>query len=490
MKKINLYVFTTLALIVGACGDFGNTNVSPNGSTAPLTSALLTNALSNIGNTTAYTLPGLYAQYFSETLYTDASRYSVQDVDWTIELAGREPSSTNSGPGVVDLQSIIDINKDPKTAGTAGLQGSNNNQIAIARIIKAYRFSVLTDRYGDMPYFDALNGNSQPKYDPQQAIYADLFKELAAAVAQFDNGAPIVGDILFGGDITRWKQFANSWRLILALRISKADATLGAAQASAAIAANGGVLASNADNIVITYPGNSVQFSNPWFSIAGDYNVCTTIANLLNTTQDDRRFAFGKAVGGILTGVPPGLPRQDAIDYTSALANANHSLILAGQYRGATGSVNILTYADVALARAEAAELGWIPGGATEASAQYAAGIAASWDRWSQTNTANLANYMGRPEVSLAAAGSRMGKINLQRWLSFYPNGAQGWSEWRRTGVPALTPSPSPVNTSGQIPVRYIYPTVEYGLNLANVTAALTGLNKGDTQDSKVWWNK
>ena len=486
MKKISLYFCITLGAIAMGCGDFGSTNVSPNASTTPLTSGLLTNSLISIGGTTASTLPGLYAQYFSETLYTDASRYSVQDINWSNDLAG----NGDAGAGMIDLVNIIKINTDPKTAPTAALQGSNNNQIAIARIIKAYRFSILTDRYGDMPYFEALTEKTQPVFDSQQAIYTDLFKELTQAVAQFDNGSAVQGDILFNGDVTKWKKFANSWRFILAVRISKADAALAGVQAKAALASDGGVLSSNADNIGITYPGNSAGFSNPWLSIAGDFNVCTTIANLVTTTLDDRRFAYGKAVGGVLTGVPPGLPRQDAIDYTSAPANSNHSLILDDIYRDKVGTVYVLTYADMALARAEAAELGLILGGVTEANTQYSAGIAASWQRWSQNNAANLATYQARTDVSLAAAGSRMNKINLQRWLSFYPNGQQGWSEWRRTGIPALTPSPSPVNTSGQIPVRYIYPTSEYGLNLANITAAVAGLSKGDTQDTKVWWNK
>jgi Starch-binding associating with outer membrane len=489
MKKISLYFCATLVAFAMGCNDFGDTNVSPNASLTPLTSALLTNVLTAIGGTTSNTLPGLYTQYFSETLYTDASRYSVQDLDWSIDLVGTGQLGLAGSIG--DAQNIIDINSDPKTVEYAALNGSNKNQIAIARIIKAYWFSVLTDRYGDMPYFEALKQNTQPKFDLQKDIYTDIFKELDEAVKQFDSGPTVIGDILFNGDNAKWKRFANSWRLILALRVSKVDATLGATQANAALAADGGVLGSNADNIGIAYPGNSVAYNNPWYGIGGDYNVCTTIASYLNAPyNDDRRNTYGKAAGGVLTGVPPGLQRQAAIDYTSALANANHSLILADNYRNQVGTVYILTYADVALARAEAAELGWIPGGALEAAAQYAAGIKASWQRWGQNSTANLNAYKALPSIDLAQPGSRMNKINLQRWLSFYPNGLQGWSEWRRTGIPSLTPAPVPVNTSGQIPVRYIYPTVEYGLNLANVTDAVSRLEAGDTQESHVWWDK
>jgi Starch-binding associating with outer membrane len=483
MKKIKIYTLSALLAVVASCGDFGDINVSPNAATTPLTSALLTNSLTAIGGTTALVLPGLYAQYFAETLYTDASRYSLQDINWSGTMAG----------SLYDAQNIININTNPATIEYAALQGSNANQIAIARIIKAYRFSILTDQYGAMPYFEALKENTQPVFDSQESIYNDLFKELDEAVKQFDAGALVKGDILFGTgtadeQVLSWKKFANSWRLILALRVSKANATLGSAQAKAALASDGGVLSDNAENIAIAYPGNSVAFSNPWYGIGGDNNVCTTIADLLNARGDDRRSTYGKAVGGVLQGVPPGLQRQDAIDYTAA--HPTHSLILDDAYRAQDGTVYILTYADVALARAEAAELGWIPGGAAVAQTQYVEGITASWQHWGLNSAANLAAYLARPDVDLAGAGSRMNKINLQRWISFYPNGMQGWSEWRRTGIPVLTPSPAPVNTSGQIPVRYIYPTIEYGLNGANLKAAVDLLEKGDTHDSRVWWDK
>jgi hypothetical protein len=109
------------------------------------------------------------------------------------------------------------------------LNGSNNNQIALARIVKAYRFLMLTDQWGDMPYSEALQLKTQPKYDTQQEIYNGLFKELKKAVAQFDGGAVPAGDIVHNGNLTRWKKFANSLRLIMAVRLSKVDPTTGKA---------------------------------------------------------------------------------------------------------------------------------------------------------------------------------------------------------------------------------------------------------------------
>lgn len=88
-----------------------------------------------------------------------------------------------------DLQNIINTNSDPSTAGAAAGFGANANQIAIARILKAYYFAVLTDAYGDIPYSPGFKGNGTIPYDKQETIYPALIAELKAANAQFTTGA-------------------------------------------------------------------------------------------------------------------------------------------------------------------------------------------------------------------------------------------------------------------------------------------------------------
>lgn len=474
MKKYTIYISLVLLLGTTGCGDFGDTNVSPNSSETPLTSALLTNSISGLGSTVATAKPSLFAQYRSETQYTEASRYQFDATDWSGELAGT----------INDLQNIININSNESTAPTAALNGSNTNQIAIARILKAYRFSVLTDRYGDMPYFDALTGNTQPVFDTQESIYTDLFKELGEAVEQFDEtGETVKGDILLNSDIDRWKKFANSWRLILALRVSNVNSTLGAAEANAAINAEGGLISSNDENVVLTYVGGA--YNSPWYSVGGDYSVSGTIAGILNTLGDNRLNAYGNPVGGTLTGVPYGLQRQAAINWTTA--NPNWSLFLNNSFRSQTGSINIVTYSDVLLALAEASQRGWISL-SDNTETLYKNGIKASWDQWGVFDQTAYDNYLTKPDVDINT-GDPYAKIGLQRWLAFFPNGFQGWSEWRRTGFPALSPPEEPLNNSKQIPVRYVYPTAEYNLNGTNLQTAIDLLDNGDTDASHVWWD-
>lgn len=386
---------------------------------------------------------------------------------------------------MMDLQTIIDLNTNEETKALAALDGSNGSQIAIARILKAYRFSLLTDRYGDIPYFDALKGNTQPAFDKQSDIYDDLFKELDEAVAQFDpTGGAIVGDIIYDGDITKWQKFANSYRIILALRVSKVNPTLGAQQFNDALNSPGGIFASNDDNAVIHYPGS--PFNNPWWSIGADQGVSQTFATVVNSNADSRRFAYGNADGNNLVGIPYGLERDASLAWTKA--NPTWSLILNDDFREQGSALTILSYGQVLLAIAEAQYLGWAsPSTYVD---NYVAGLRASWEEWGVYDEDEFDSFINGGNVALAggqAAGDR-NKIALQRWVTFFPNGAQGWAEWRRSGVPALTPTPYAVNPSGQIPIRFRYPTVEYTYNPTGVDQGVSSMG-GDTEIIPVWWD-
>lgn len=475
-NHITLYIASfTLVFLVSSCdpAEFGDLNDNPNATTVPVTSALLTNAISAIGGPAANTTAGSYAQYFSETQYPGVSLYAANVVAWDGVYAG----------ALYDLQNIIDNNTNPETAPLVAINGSNNNQIAVARILKAFRYMYLTDQYGDIPYGGALKGDAQPVYDTQEAIYTDLFKELKEAAAQFDGGLAAKGDILFGGNISKWKKFANSLRLILAVRLSDVKSDISKAEATAALA--GGVIESNADNAQLNFPGGA--FKNPWFALydgRSDWAISDVVANTLKDFNDPRALAFGEPnKNNAIVPVPYGIDRDPVIAYTNA--NPDYSKILNPKFRTITAPQYLLTAAHVYLARAEAAQRGWTGDNAT---AMYNAGIKASWEQWGVFTQDVYDAYIADAKVSLATDALK--KIGIQRWLAFYPDGVQGWSEWRRTGFPDLKPTPSAISSSKQIPRRYVYPSTEANLNGKNFQAAVSKLSGGDSQDAKVWWDK
>jgi len=476
MKKIFIYAFTT-ALIWGAAGckpsDFGTTNVDPSATTTPIISALLTNAEAGFGSTVSTGIEALnggqYAQYFAQTQYPDVSLYSLPQLSFTGEYSGT----------LYDLQNIINLNQ-------------SNNSTAAAMVLQQYIFWTITDSWGDVPYSQALKGIAVPTpvYDTQQDIYKGILSKLTAAVAKFDASSSLAGDIIYSGDVASWKRAANSIRMLVALQLSKKFPAAGAYAAtefSAALNDAAGSITLNSQNMTIAYPGST--YKNPWFNAYDgrtDYAESKTMTDLLTNLGDTRSTKFGgsfsdpkSVTGGTVSsnvGVPPGVDRNTAVNFTTA--NPNWAMVLRADLRTASSPLTIISAAEVYLARAEAAFYGWT----TEVTATiYNTGIDRSFEQWGVTEPVGYNVQTGVIPTSLK-------NIATQRYIASYPDGHMAWDIWRKTGFPVLTPAPNATSASKQIVQRFTYSTTEYNTNSANVKAAAALLPGGDTQDSKVWW--
>lgn len=483
--------------------DFGNTNVNPDPNVflTANTQELLTNVQTatwgdfTVASTGTVKEPMLYIQYLSQSQYPDAGLYNNTQPSWANWYA----------VALQDLNKIIEAN-NAKTPGSEG-NGSNANQIATARIYKAYLYSILTDRYGDIPYSQALKApaNLNPAYDKQQAIYTDLFKELREAIAQFDGGANVKGDVIFDGNIPKWKKFANSLRMVLALRLSKVDAATGRTQFTAAYTDAAGYINTNADNAIFNYQ-NSTTYRNPWNSLynqRSDYGVSSTLVNLMQTYNDPRLGSFAYPIAtNTYKGVPPGLNTTNLSAWIGANSNYSRmgvkitgwtwagSVASLQSYKG-TNNGYIITASQMLLTKAEAELLGWI-GTTTDATTDYTNAIKASWDQWGLTyTTTDFNTYLAGANVAPSTTVTTMlSRIGNQKWLALYPNGQEAWSEWRRTGFPVLTPAPDAVATSPNIPRRLTYPSTEITLNAANYNAQVSTMTGGDAQSTRVWWDR
>jgi hypothetical protein len=485
--------------------DFGDTNVNPNGATAPITAALLTNIESGLGGIafgtgTGGTRAALYAQLISETQYTDASLYQLPQ----LESGGFYSGALN------DCQVIINQNSNPATAGNAAQSGSNANQIAIAKIMKAYIILSLTDKWGDMPYAEALQGagNLAPKYDTQEDIYKAIFQDCRDGIAGFDAGANMKGDIIYGGDQAKWKKLANSLRMIAALRLSKvypSAAEYPALEFAAAASHPAGFMSSVADNFTLNFPGGAYQ--NTWYLAyltRSDFAQSRTLGDVLAALGDTRQSAFGTSAGATF---PYGLTRADAVAYDASVGG-NYSKVLSNANRAENSPGIIISSATVLLAAAEARERGWITTGSAQT--YYNDGVTVAFAQWGLTVpgtylTTGPANYLtgagapgnvgantfgSIPASQNAATPNALARIALQYWLAAYPNGNEAWANWRRTGVPNLQATTFATNAGGQIPRRYVYGVNEYATNPAQLAIAVGRLSGGDTQDARVWWDK
>jgi hypothetical protein len=486
MKLIKLTsIALTAGLVISGVGctkkidEFGDINTNPAIVAEANTAALLTNVLSGMGGEAWQVNPGLYAQLYSETQYTEASRYVRIQPDYGGYYSG----------ALYDLVNIIKLNTNPETAAKQAVNGSNANQIATARILKAWYFLRVTDQWGDIPYFKALNFNGQIPYDKQQDIYTDLFKELKEAIAQFDGGATVKGDILLDGNIAKWKKFANSLRMIMALRLSSVDAVKGKAEFLDAMGASGGYLTTNADDIQLVYPGgnySSVFYSYYNITQRSDYAISKTVTDFMNPNGDRRINAWGSSTKGFAYG----LERNDAIAFASA--NPDWARIMNPSIRTATQPMPIITASQVTLARAEAAQRGWT---AENAANLYRTGIELNWRLWGVYDATAFNAYMLMPAVALTA-GTELQKIITQRWLAAFPDGLEAWNIIRSTGFPVLTPAPgvvAPAGTTRIIPIRMGISQSHFDLN-TTYTNAVADLYKiggeKDSQYGKMWWVK
>ncbi len=486
MKKLKIKILILVTVLgvltsISCTGDFDKMNIDPNSPTNISPQYLLPYAIEQSvdnywGGTTRFqrlNIDGamLWTQYFARNIYSnEGDSYGITPAfytnNWTILY-------NNS---LVNLERVISQSK-------AGGTMVNTNYEGIALVMRSWVFSLLTDLYGPIPYKEALKGTSAepvytPGYDSQEVVYAGLLADLKSANEKLTVGGPTVsGDILFNGDILKWKKFANSLRLRLANR----QAAKKSAESKAIFAEILGnpttypIFTSNADNALLqntaTRPSNNVW--NQVMIVDGrtDWNLSKTLVDKLSALKDTRLSVFGNPVGGSFTGIPNGLPDAIATTYLSSASTIGNAFVA-----DAAPSV-IMTYAELKFILAEAAIDGDISG---SAETYFKDGIAASFAQFKATMPADYYTTVGA--VTKA-------KIMDQKWIALFGQGIEAWTEYRRTGLPVM-PAKDPravFENNGVIPTRLPYPTSEYSLNKAKLDAAIS-LVGTDNMQVKLWW--
>ncbi len=472
MRK-NIKFLGILAMSLGLLSscetvDFGSENVNPNQPSTASTAALLTNAMRSLPGHVSEVNGNMWVQYISQVTYTEGSRYSTTQWSYDGWYAG----------ALKDIQEVIDLNNEDPATYLAG--GSTANQLAVAKILKAYYFQFITDTWGMVPFSEALLGvdNITPAFDTQQAIYNACFALIDEAISGMNTSGTLNGDILFGGDMNGWKKFANTLKLTMALRIADADA--GTAQSNFTAAA-AGAISSVGDNIHYPYLTEDTN-DNPWqdrFETREDFALSNVFVDYLKGMNDPRLAAYGElpAAGGDYTGVPYGVDNPNVLQ--SDVSFIDSDVIYDGTSKGGM----IYSYAQVAFSMAEASVRGWI---SDDAATWYNKGIDASMEQWG-VSAADAAAYKAQASVQFNSA-TAMEQIAKEKWVALFLQGFEAWSEWRRLDFPQLSPAPDALSGTG-IPVRYGYSANTAALNEANYNAAVSAQG-ADTQDTKLWWDK
>jgi hypothetical protein len=520
MKKyLKLLYLAPLALLSTSCDKgFKEMNVNPNASIEAVPGFLFTRAqLVTVANNftgAAYLTIGGSMQHFATYKEVPGAgdkyfNYSYSTGSWG--LYGGDPASAGA---VIDMNQVIDaVSKQP----------ADVNKLSVARIWKAYLYHRLTDLYGDIPYKDAgkalSDKNYSPKYDLQSAIYPDLLKELDESLKAFDASKPTFGtsDLIYSGDVTKWKKFGYSLMLRLAMRLTQVDAATSKTWVEKAIA--GGVITDDADLATIGYVDGSITanrnfiasglMSTDYISPGGD-NVeggkfAKTFIDYLKTTKDPRlnvlSVVWTKAsstapyVADTATALQTGMPNAGFNTLPAnfdTFSEPNPATVL--KY---SAPLLVFTTAETHLLLAEAALRGWYSG--STAAAEYALAVKAGLKHWALFGAAGVisdakinAYLAANPYKTAGTTEEQMEQIQTQKWVALIlEDEYEIFSNWRRTGYPKLTPTNYPGNlTGGKIPTRFVIPDSEELYNQANFYEARTRQGGTNTLSSIVWWDK
>ncbi|MVT08357.1 SusD/RagB family nutrient-binding outer membrane lipoprotein [Chitinophaga tropicalis] len=415
-------------------------------------------------------------------------------------------------------QSVIKNTYDARTR--AKDLPNRSNIYNMVRIYQSYVFMILTDEYGDIPYLEGgaglTTGALFPKYDRQQDIYPSIIQELTEAAAALNTTAVIeTGDLLYAGNVAKWKKFAYSLLLRAGMRLSKVDEAKAQSTVQAAVA--GGVITVNADNAYIRHDANYTQPIGATLNggEAANFYLAKPFADQLKNSNDPRLSAIAIRYIGATSGAGQtvaagttdptkqiGMPigRDNGTIAAAATADGlasfyEYSQVDRRRMLKTFSPVFLVTVAQTNLLLAEARFRGWITTGT--AAQYYTDGIAAHMDQMAvyDPNSAIIADardaYIAAHPLS---AGNELKEINTQYWIASFLNGPEAFANFRRSGFPELSPNPygqpgNPDVPEGTFIRRLTYPTSELSVNSENVNEAISRQG-ADKLSTRIWWDE
>ena len=394
--------------------------------------------------------------------------------------------------------------KDSNESIAYGQANGLNAYVGAGKTLNAFYLASLTELWIDVPYSQASIGlgNVQPAYDKQQDIYKqvlNLLEEANTAFASDTKGFIIGGDILFKGNVMKWRKMANSLRLRYLLRLSNKE-SINAATLINTIVSNPSkypLIESNAEAAIYNFTGVVPNTST--------FSILTTLeglspserfvsmldgVNSYNDADDDPRLAFFAdkpiapiASSGPFIGVKSGTTREVAQGTGGNAELFASPFTTKFQTNKDLLDFVFISYAEVQFILAEVRLNNWIT--TSTAQSYYETGISANLAYWNLTMPAN---FLTRSDVSW---DNTLVTLINQKWIAmFFNNTLEIWGDQKRTGLPKLVPGPlATAVTSGLVPTRVFYPTLEQSVNFTNYQAASTSIG-GDKITAKHWYQK
>jgi hypothetical protein len=479
MKLKISFLSAALVFVLAGCNNFETLNTDPSRSSETQPEFLLGNAEKRANDL-------MYDTYFNGRIGMELSQYwmgtdKTSDGRFLFTNDGLW-SGLYAGP-LMDLQEIQNYyDRHPSE--------TSPNTLAVAEILKAWIFHVLTDVYVDIPYTQALKGESipQPVFDKGKDVYTALLASLKKQVdiLATPSSSAIRGDIVANGNVQQWIRIGNALRLRIAMRM--ADAQPAEAKAIIEDAVKNTITGVDQD---VFFPYNVATTTNrfPYNDVERplvEFAVTSTLVEYLKSVNDPRLPVFarpddtnGKYVGKVY-GTEANSPTMIGLSKPGVIS-------YSGSAKG-----YMITYAEIAFIKAEAAARGMTVGTAT-AEDLYKDAVKASMTQWGITDAKTVAAYI---EGVPYAAGNWKNVIGTQKWLALYMQGIQGWMERLRLDIkkpdgtilfiPPASGSLDPEVTD--VPKRLKYPSGSRASNAKNSEQAAKNIG-GDTQAVKNWWD-
>lgn len=345
------------------------------------------------------------------------------------------------------------------------------------------------------------------------------------------------GDIIYDGNILKWKKLANSLHLRYAMRMVKADPAFAKQEVSKALHNPGGLISSAEEEALVKYVYDSFDWATMEYrrnGIAllmkgtGEYPatyICSTFFNQLKDTNDPRLFVYCRTYDETSPNNPFG--RHDITEDMLSAPKAKFQPVDPGYFsweRWPSGywsskmqkyyakecrpQVNnfylqptspgvIMTLAETKLLEAEAVARWGSEMSSKTVEQLYEEGVKAAFHHLESYGAeafkdADINTYIAANNVS-ADQKDQIEKINMQLWILHFDNPWEGYANWRRVDYPVLKSSTeygAKCLNSQTIPLRLCYPLFEGTYNKAKYEEVLQRLGGTDDWNKPVWWDQ
>ncbi|MEH6704568.1 MULTISPECIES: SusD/RagB family nutrient-binding outer membrane lipoprotein [Galbibacter] len=413
-----------------------------------------------------------YTQQWTEVQYVDETNYNF--------VTRQQPRNhyrilmTDYLGPLNKAKMFLAEEKESSSYSEAQQQQIKTNKIAIIEIMSVFGWNNAVDTFGDIPYTEALSGDSdelivQPKYDDAASIYTDLITRLEVAINSIDTSLPSYNDNVYHGDMSQWIKFANTLKLQMGLNLSDTDPSTAKSLIETAVAE--GVIVDEADNY--QYPFEDGIYSNPIFQNMAtgrnDFLPADVYIDYMKDNNDPRVPAYftqdpdGEYTGGVYGELNPGF------------ANFSHvtDRVQAPDYPGLIFD-NLYTK----FMLAEAAARGFNVGDTAEN--LYEDAIMTSMTYWGVSDADATAFLAANPYD----AANWKSSLGYAAWIGMFNRGIEAWYFFRRMDYPTLEVP----GTADGLVHRMPYSNDEYNQNQTNVEAAASAIG-GDEYTTKLFWD-